>query len=330
MKAITLDGFGDTSHIGWRELNAPETKPGEVLVDLKASAFNPIDHQMRRGLRESALLNSPVLGIEFSGIVAHADSAVTFLKPGDRVMGISLGTGSNGSYAEQMAISPDELVLIPEGMDFETASSIPSSAVTAWQCFQRMKSEESSRIFITGASGGVGRFLVLLLLAHGRRKIVVTAGNEQSIEVLEKLGLPTGRIISYRSSNCEEQVLAANDGLGFDYSVDLVGGTMAETAARVLKPIGTYVDVTFLGTALSRETLFDHACGIINICAYPGVSHRAALIDFLKIIPAATMDAANVHVVGDLSVATVAEAHRLMEANQTYGKKLVMRIGSVG
>jgi len=86
MKAIVLNGFGDVSNFSTAELEEPVIKDDDVLIRIKAAAFNPIDYQMRLGLRESRLMNSPVLGREFSGIVMKTGSKVSIYRPGDEVM----------------------------------------------------------------------------------------------------------------------------------------------------------------------------------------------------------------------------------------------------
>lgn len=332
MKAIQLNGFGDVSNFSEACLHAPVIKNDEVLIQIRAAAFNPIDYQMRLGRRESRLMRSPVLGRELAGIIVKTGPDVTGFKPGDEVMALAGSRGSNGSYAELVALDYRMLGRKPHGISFEEAAAIPSSGLTAWHSFTRMRAEASDSVFINGAAGGVGRFLIKLLTANGISNIIATAGSEQSIAALQSLGLNSRQIVNYNQPGLKDLLITANKGSRFDYTVDLVGGTMAETAADVLKINGCYVDVTFLGTSITREILFDKGADIFNIAAYAfaiennlawygdTLNHLALLIDSGKI------DAPSVNVIGSLSVETVQEAHRLMEANRIYGKKLVMRI----
>ncbi|WPU97921.1 NADP-dependent oxidoreductase [Mucilaginibacter sp. cycad4] len=332
MKAIQLNGFGDVSNFSLTYLDVPVIKNDEVLIRIKAAAFNPIDYQMRLGLRESRLMRSPVLGRELSGIVVQAGSGVTGFKPGDEVITLAGSRGSNGSYAELIALDYRMIGRKPHSTSFEEAAALPSSGLTAWHSFNRMQAEAPDHIFINGAAGGVGRFLIKLLKANGISNIIATAGSEQSIAALQSLGLNAGQIINYNQPHLKDLLIAANNGVRFDYAVDLVGGIMAETAANVLKMNGNYVDITFLSTSITREILFDKGANIINVAAYAfaiennltwygdTLNHLAHLIDTGKI------DAPAINVIGNLSVETVQEAHRLMEANRVYGKKLIMRI----
>jgi len=162
--------------------------------------------------------------------------------------------------------------------------------------------------------------------------IVATAGSIESREALKSLGLGNYQIINYKTENLNEKIKLPYNEEGFDFAVDIVGGEMANTAADVLKANGTYVDVTFLGTQLTREILFDKGATIINISGYSfalnnqlnwygqTLNHLTQLIEHVKI------DAPAVNLIGELSVGTVQKGHRMMEANQVYGRKIVMKV----
>ncbi|MCW3464858.1 quinone oxidoreductase family protein [Chitinophaga nivalis] len=332
MKAIVLDGFGDVSHFRLAELKDPVPGEEELLIRIKAATFNPIDYQMRQGRREKHLLHSPVMGRELAGIVVAVGAAVQGFAPGDEVIAASGSRGSNGTYAELMALSYKVVAHKPAGIAFATAAAIPSSGLTALQTFKRMQVQRDQTVFITGGAGGVGSFLIKLLKASGVDHIVSVAGSEESREALLTLGLTAAQIIDYRQENWEEQVLAANQGKPYDWAAEIVGGKSAEVAASVLRVNGGYADITFLGTELARELLFDKGCMVLNISNYAyGLANNLtwygqSLQELSDLIRNGTIMPPAVREVGPLRVETVQEAHLLMEANQTKGKKLVMTI----
>lgn len=324
MKTVVLKEFGEVNNFEFAEVDLPMIKSDEVLIRIMATAFNPLDYQMRKGLREKELMVGSILGVEFSGIIAQTGRDVKGFKIGDQVIACSIQKGSNGSYAEFIALSFHELVHKPEHIDFETAASIPVSGMTAWSCYNRMNYKSGERIFINGASGGVGRFLILLLKHYKINNIVVTAGNPESINTLKELGILETNIIDYNSPDFEQRILKANQGKEFDHVVDLVGGEISETTARVLKINGNYLDVTFFGTQITREILFDKAANILNIAVYAEIDTNKFLRIITELIAAGEITVPNVNVVGSLSAETVRKAHDLMEGNHTHGKKLVM------
>lgn len=330
MKAIVLNGFGGVEHFSMTDMDIPVPKDHELLIAIKATAFNPIDYQMRQGRRESQHMHSPVLGRELAGIVLTAGKNTSGFKPGDEVIAASGSRGSNGTYATHMALDYRMVAHKPTGLSFETATAIPSAGLTAWQTFNRMKAQPQHSIFITGGAGAVGSFLIKLLKAHGISKIYATAGNKASTAALQQMGLPEEQIIDYHQHNLVATVLLRNQQQPFDWAVDIVGGSISETAAAVLGVNKSYADITFLGTQQTRELLFDKGIDVLNISNYAyaasnqldwygnNLRQLGALISGQIITPPA------IEVVGGFSTDTVKHAHTLMETNQVNGRKIIM------
>ena len=332
MKAVVLDGFGDVENFRLADIDKPAPKDDQVLVQIKAAAFNPIDYQMRQGRRESRLMNSPVMGREMAGVVVAVGEKVDYFRVGDEIMAASGSRGSNGTYAEFMALSPELISHKPKNITFEEAAAIPSAGLTALQSFKRMKVNESESVFIAGGAGGVGSVLIKILKSNGIERIVSTAGNEHSKNALLDLGLKNDQIINYKSENLLTEILSANGNNKFDFAADIVGGQISETAAEVLKVNGNYVDITFLGTRKTREVLFDKGCVILNISNYAYALkgdlawYGRTLSELAQLIESGGITAPSINLVGDLSVETVQKAHALLESNQIFGKKLVMKV----
>lgn len=333
MKAIVLNSFGSADNFSLQHLDTPVPAGREVLVKIKAAAFNPIDYQMRKGLRESARMHSPVLGREFSGIVEATGSEVVNFQPGDEVFAASGSMGSNGTYAEYITVPYEVLAHKPASISFEEAAAVPVAGLTAWQCFTRLHIDPAQRVFITGGAGGVGAFLIKLLKAHQIHQVVTTAGNTISHDALLELGLADNQVIDYKAPELLKTVAAVYPGQPFDFSIDLVGGSLSEIAAEVLKLNGIYADVTFLATEKARETLFDNGATIVNVANYAySLAGKPEWFGeqldlFGRLFTNGSITAPLINIVGDLSVASVKQAHLLMENNQTNGRKVVMRVG---
>lgn len=331
MIAIILNGFGDVENFEEGNVDQPSVKENEVLIRIKATAFNPIDYQMRRGSTESKLLKSSILGRELSGEIIKTGNDVTGFNIGDKVTAYVGSLASNGTYAELISVPQELLAINPEGLSFEEATALPMVGMTALQCFKRVAIPTNKKIFVTGGAGGVGTILIKLLLANGNRQIYTTAGNSDSIHHLIALGLNKENIINYNDTDiCS--ILGEGD---FDYVIDLVGGKMSEVCAKLVSVYGTYVDVTFLATETAKELLFDKATQIVNIANYAqtftkGVDklsyYGKELKELFYKIESAEITPTSINVIGNLSVETVKKAHLLLEENKTFGKKLVMTI----
>jgi len=335
MKAIVLKQFGGTEHFALEEVPTPEAGGNLVLIRIKAIAFNPIDYQMRRGLGEAKLLQSPILGREFAGVVA--DPGGSSFNKGDAVYAYSGSLGSNGTYAEYISLPSGLLAPMPPNLDFTVAAAVPMVSLTALQCLGRMQAGGEETVFIAGGAGGVGSVLIQLLKLNGAKNIVTTAGSEESRQSLLALGLPDSAIIDYRTQDLYGRVLDANGGRPFDHCVDIVGGAMSELCSRLLAVFGSYYDIAFLGTNAAREALFDKAATIHNVANYAYAAGEdpesynvySGMLRYLSgLLQSGKLQPPSVLNLGSFSVATVAEAHRMMEENRTNGRKLVMEVGA--
>ncbi|SJZ58128.1 NADPH:quinone reductase [Chitinophaga eiseniae] len=330
MQAIVLNGFGAPDQFRQKELPVPVYGENELLIEIKATAFNPIDYQMRQGRRESQHMHSPVLGRELAGIVVAAGAQTTGFAPGDKVIAAAGSKGSNGTYATHIALNYQMVTPLPAALPFAVATAIPSAGLTAFQTFRRMHALPEDLLFLTGGAGAVGSFLVKLLKAHGIHQLFTTAGNEQSRAVLGALGLPPGQILDYRGPDVAHRLLAATGQQYVDWAIDTVGGKISETAAEVLGLNKSYADITFLGTERTRELLFDKGAHVLNISNYAyAVANQLSwygqnLRELAALLNAGTITPPAVQVVGSFSADTVQQAHIMMENNQTYGRKLVM------
>lgn len=333
MKAIILKNFGGVENFELTEIENPQVKNDEVLIKIRATAFNPIDYQMRQGATESKLLKSPILGRELSGEIIELGKNVNSFQIGDKVSAYVGSLASNGTYAEFISVPSKLVAKNPSKLSFEQATAIPMVGMTALQCFNRIVIPKEKPIFITGGAGGVGTILIKLLISNGNFNIYTTSGNNQSKVHLKNIGVNESNIINYKK---EDIVIVLKEMVGdFDYAIDLVGGKMSEISADLLNVFGIYVDVTFLATEKAKETLFDKATSIINIANYaPTLKsgsekfeyYENALKELFDKIEQNTISPTEINVIGTLSVETVQKAHHLMENNLTNGKKLIMTI----
>ncbi|SFN22083.1 NADPH:quinone reductase [Chryseobacterium oleae] len=328
MKAIILD---ENFQLKEAEIEKPTPKSHEVLIRIKASGFNPIDYQMIENELERKLLKSPILGREMSGIVVEKGADAHQFNIGDEVFCGSGSMGSNGSYAEYIAVPEAIVAFKPKDISFEQAAAIPSAGLTGLQTVNRLKLDENDTILVTGATGGVGSFVIKFLVANQFKKVTATVGSEENRQILLGLGLKNHQIINYKDENLATNLLKANDGQLFDFGIDLVGNYMSEITADVLKINGTYVDVTALISKDAHETLFNKGTVIMNISNYSYSMnkdyqyYKGNLEKISTLIENGKISAPNYKTVGDLSLDTVLKAHSLLKNNQTQGHKLIMK-----
>ncbi|MDQ0065844.1 NADP-dependent oxidoreductase [Chryseobacterium lathyri] len=328
MKAIALN---KNFQLEDAVIEKPTPKNHEVLIRIKASGFNPIDYQMIENELERKLLKSSILGRELSGIVVEKGADAHQFNIGDEVFCGSGSMGSGGTYTEYIAVPEAIVAFKPKNISFEQAAGIPSAGLTALQIFNRLKLNHDDSVLVTGATGGVGSFVIKFLMANHHQKITATVGSEENRQILLGLGLKNHQIISYKEENLDAKLLKANDDKPFDFGIDLVGNYMSEITAEVLKINGTYADVTALISKDAHEILFNKGIVIINISNYSySINkdyqyYKGNLEKISKLIENGTISPPNHKIIGDLSLNTVLKAHSILKNNQTQGHKLIMK-----
>ena len=332
MKAVVLKGFGGVENFLMQEVQDPVIKDDEILVKVKACSFNPADYQIRKGGPEANAVSSMILGRDLSGIVVEVGRDVTGFIAGDEVIAYSSIMGSNGSNAEYIALPANIVGKKPFNLTFEQAAAIPVVGLTALQTLQQCAIDPSNSIFLTGGSGGVGTFFVILAKHFGIENIVTTYGSQESLEHLLNIGLKREQVINYRQQNLAKEILLRNENQLFDVCIDYVGGPISEIAAEVMKIGGTFADITFLGTEICKNKIFDKSATLQNIAIYANAlstdNHLRSKFgknlnllselfekDFLNPTPVVE--------VGEFSVEAVQRGHTLLENNAAKGK-LVM------
>ncbi len=119
---------GGPEVLEWTEVPDPVAGPGEVLVDVAASAVNRADLMQRQGAYPPPPGASEIIGLECSGRVAALGDGVTGWSVGDEVCALLAG----GGYAELVAVPAAQLLPIPAGVDVVTAGGLPEVACTVW------------------------------------------------------------------------------------------------------------------------------------------------------------------------------------------------------
>jgi NADPH:quinone reductase-like Zn-dependent oxidoreductase len=134
MKAIRFHAYGDADVLRYEEAARPEPAAGEVLVEVAATSFNPIDAGIRAGyLQEIFPISLPhVPGIDVAGRVAALGAGVTRWKVGDEVIGVVFMV-RDGAAAEFVTVSADALAPAPTTIPLENAAALPAVGLTAWQ-----------------------------------------------------------------------------------------------------------------------------------------------------------------------------------------------------
>lgn len=139
-----------------RGVDAPVPRPGnhDVLVRVRAASINPTDANKRSGMLRVAYLREPRpygMGMDVAGEVVEIGAAVSRVKVGDRVLGMTKG---GDGFAEQTLVRDSDAVVFGHGITFSQAASIAMSGSTAEVLRRGVGVRPGSRVLVNGAAGG--------------------------------------------------------------------------------------------------------------------------------------------------------------------------------
>lgn len=249
MYAITVSEPGGTDKMAWTEVPDPSAGPGEVVIDVVASAVNRADLLQRAGFYPPPPGASDILGLECSGRIASVGEGVTGWRPGDEVCALLAG----GGYAEQVAVPVGQLLPVPSGVSLEEAGGLPEVACTVWSnLFGVAGLKPGDLVLIQGGSGGIGTHAIQVAAALGAR-VAATAGSPERLERCRELGAELA--IDYHAADIADRLREASDGRGADVILDNMGAAALADNIDRLAPGGRLVIIGMQGGATAEINL---------------------------------------------------------------------------
>jgi NADPH2:quinone reductase len=321
MRAVVVARPGGPEVLQLAERPLPEPGPGEIRVRVRASALNRADLLQRRGLYP-APPGAPqdIPGLEYAGEVDAVGEGAGLWAVGNRVMGIVGG----GGYAEYVVVHEREAMRIPQGLSFEEGAAIPEAFLTAYDAlFTRLELLMGERVLIHAVGSGVGTAALQLARAAG----AVTIGTSRSAEKLRRAGeLGLDVAIDTSKEDLPAALENATYGSGVHAVVDLVGGKIFEDSLRGLAQGGRVVVVgTVAGSRVELDLglLLQRRIRIVGtVLRTRPLEEKIALAREFSSTVLPLLSSGKIRPVIDriYPFSEIADAHRQMEQNDTFGK----------
>jgi len=234
---------GGTIHSSLTTRNIERTEPATVLIRVLCSSLNYKDAMAATG-HPGIVKNFPhIPGIDAVGEVIESDS--DRYQAGDIVIatGHELGVERWGGWSEFMVVPEAWLVPLPTNLTPSEAMLIGTAGFTAAQCVDALlHSGDGSRgielndgpILVTGATGGVGSFSVMLL-AHLGFNVTAVTGKADQHEWLTFVGASNIESREFLADQPNRPLLKGE----FAGAIDTVGGSVLSTAVKMVSHRGT-------------------------------------------------------------------------------------------
>ncbi len=302
------------------DIPTPEPGPGEVRVKLACSGVNPSDVKSRAGLRSTALA--------FPRIVPHSDGAGVIDRIGEGVATTRFGERvwtwngawkrAFGTAAQYIVLPAEQAVAAAETLPFDVGACLGIPALTALHAVRMDGGVDGRRVLVTGGAGAVGHYAVQMAKLAGARQVIATVSSADKATLAQQAGADL--VIDYRRDDVAARVLQATDGAGVDRVIEV---DFAANVAASLAAARQEGDIVVYGSGRPE----------ISLPFLPAILKNVRVRFFIvyNLTPddrAAAIAQLTAWLVGDqlrhciaarLPLASIAEAHELIENGRTVG-----------
>lgn len=264
MQAITFSSPGGPEVLTWEKVADPTPGPGEVIIDVAATAVNRADLLQRQGHYAPPAGASEILGLECSGTISSVGAAISLDHIGEKVVALLAG----GGYAQKVAVPIGQVMSVPTGMDLIQAAALPEVACTVWSNLDMTANlSEGEWLLIHGGGSGIGTTAIQIGRALGAR-VAVTAGSPEKLHRCAALGAEV--LINYHEQDFVEVMHEVTSGRGVNVILDNMGAAYLDRNVTVLARDGRLVIIGLQGgvtaelnlSALLRKNASLHATSL--------------------------------------------------------------------
>jgi NADPH2:quinone reductase len=224
MRRVVCREIGPPAGLELEEVDAPQPRPGQVVVAVRAAGVNFVDALLVAGKYQIKMTPPFTPGTEAAGEIVALGDDVTGWSVGDRVT----ATTGIGAFADSMTFG-------------QAATFVQSYATMLFAFTRRTSVREGETMLVLGAGGGIGLATIDLARVLGLRSIAA-ASTPEKLAGAEAQGAFAS--IAYETEDLKTRARELSDG-GVDLVVDIVGGAHAEPALRALRSGGRYLVIGF-------------------------------------------------------------------------------------
>ena len=260
------DSFG-LDNLRLTERPDPAPGPGQVLLKMRAVSLNFRDLLMVRGHYNPRQPLPLIPCSDGVGEVMAVGDGVTRVAVGDRVAAIfsqtwidgppsaeklsgTVGGPLDGTLAEQMVLSAEGVVPVPEHLTDVEAAALPCAAVTAWSALVEQGSVVAGDVVVVQGTGGVSIFALQFARLLGAR-VIVTSSSDVKLERARELG--AWKTINYTDDpTWGKTARRLTDGVGVDHVVEVGGAGTLEQSLKAVR-VGGQVSVIGVLSGVASE-----------------------------------------------------------------------------
>lgn len=277
----------------WGSINTPAPGADDVLVEVKASGLNHMDHWLTQGRPRPPVPHVP--GCDVAGVIVEVGSEVTNVAVGSEVvvnpalvapeaidrLGIDacldrslavVGEHRWGGHGEFLAVPARFVEPRPSGLTWAEAAAFPVAALTAHRMLRRGRAAAGETVLIIGIGGGVAT-AALALAVHAGCDVVVTSRSAAKRE--QALALGASRAVDSSDEDWGVSADLVLDSVGPATWTQAVGSltrggrlvTCGGTSGQILQvslPILFWRQHELIGSSMGSPAEFAEVCELIG------------------------------------------------------------------
>lgn len=321
MKVVEIKKPGGPEELSTGSRPVPQTNTGDVLIKVAAAGVNGPDIVQRKGGYPPPKGASDLLGLEIAGTIVAIGSGVLDWSVGDQVCALTNG----GGYAQYCTVLASHCLPIPKGLSMVEAAGIPESFFTVWSnVFMGARLKEGETFLVHGGAGGIGTTAIQLAKAFGA-VVYATDSPAERCAACKQLG--ADRVIDFNKEDFVE--IIRNEVNGADVILDIVGGDYIERNIKAAKPDARIIQLAFNKGSKVEINLMPI---MLKRLIYTGSTLRSRPDSFKseiskqlkeKVWPKIEAGKVKPSVYKTFPLEQAADAHRLMESAQHFGKIII-------
>lgn len=300
------------------EVPDPAPGPTDVLIRVKAAALDRVDVYWREGSHGMRVTPPHIGGRDVAGTVVAVGEAAQRTYP-DLVPGADVvAIGRRGTHAELAVVPAVWTLPLPPGCSYEEAAAVPTAGRSAYDALvNRAAIRPGEDVLIFAGGSGVGSFGIQIARAAGCRVITTVGRSEKRSRALD---LGAVAVIDHYREDIVTRIRDLTAGAGVHVVLDHVGAPVFAAAIRSLRPFGRYVTTGVTAGHLAELHLgrvFEHGLSVLGVGRPDEQRVRQVLTELFRLVAQGSVGPV-VHEVFPLD--RIAEAHRLMESSDFFGK----------
>lgn len=311
MKAVRIHAFGGPEVLRYENAPKPKATENQLLIRVMATSVNHLEVGITAGnMQQKMLVEFPwIPGFDLAGVVESVGSSLTGFTNEEKVYAKTTG----GTYAEYIAVDPNEVARMPQNLIYTDAASIPHVGLTAWQAlYTHGKLQSGQRVLIHGGAGGVGELAIQFARVTGA--MVYTTASEKDAYFIGSLGADV--MIDYQSVDFTTE---AKD---MDLVLDLVGGDTLEKSYGVVKAGGYLVSTAGL---VDRKKAREHQIHVVSMVVEPDGQALGQITEWIE-AGLVKCDVADIYPLAEVVRAWHTFLHHSLEAQEHAHGKVVLEV----